>query len=426
MSVRRLFSLDAGLSLLMHGLKAGVALFVNWLVLRHFAVDDFLTWSLTSSILIVATASDLGIAQYTVTRLINTPRAEWSKAVSESVNALIPLSVVAGGFVFLAINDAPLLYRSAMAILLAARIVTIPFWAVLNAVNQFKIRKVLELAGYLVAALGIMVIVQANGDIRVALVLLNATFLLSAVLNVAVAARYVSFKRSVQVAPLRESFAVFRQVFRAALPFMLINVSGLLTYGGFVWLASLALPDRDAAKLAVLHGFVLVNLYQLYDVLLKARQADLADSRRLRPYGQLNVLVMLSLPPLFLLAGREALGLIGNPLVLATPETALFGLFMAFELGNLFVQSVVQVRASLTRRLNDYSLVRSAMLASFAVAAFVPTAEDHRLIVLLALLSLGSALSFAYMWRIIRMNDVDGGHRPPETHSTPAVCRENL
>ena len=422
MSVRRLFSLDAGLSLLMHGLKAGVALFVNWLVLRHFAVDDFLTWSVTSSILVIATASDFGVGQYTVTRLINSERSTWATAVSESLAAVAPLALLAGAFVFVAIGAPPAVYRLTMAVLLAARIATIPFAAVLNAVNQFKIRKMIELGGYVAAALGILFVIETDGDVRSALVLLNATFLLGALLTVVAAARYVPFLASIRIgSPLRSL-----HVFREAVPFTLNNLSGLATYGGFVWLASLSLPDPDAAKLAVLHGFVLVNLYQLYDVLLKARQADLADSRRLRPYGQLNLLVMLSLPPLFLLAGREALGLIGNPLVLATPETALFGLFMALELGNLFVQSVVQVRASLAHRLKDYSLVRSVMLASFAVAAFVPTAEGHRLIVLLALLSLGSALSFAYMWRIIRMNDVDGGHRPPETHSTPAVCRENL
>ena len=84
MSLRRLFSADAGLSLLLHALKALVALFVNWLVLRHFAVSDFVVWSVTSSILIVATASDLGIGQYTVTQLVSAKRSEWSRYVSES------------------------------------------------------------------------------------------------------------------------------------------------------------------------------------------------------------------------------------------------------------------------------------------------------------------------------------------------------
>lgn len=420
MNLGRLFSVDAALSVLLHVLKALVALFVNWLVLRHFAVDDFLVWSVTSSILVVATASDLGIGQYTVTKLINSHQREWAGHVSESLGALIPLALASGLFVFLAIGEVSTLYKSTMAALLAARVATIPFAAVLNAVNQFKIRKAIELAAYGMAALGVVVVVWKEADIRLALVVLNATFLLGAVLTVAAAARYVSLGLSLRVASPAHSV----HVFRAATPFMINNLSGLLTYGGFIWLSSLVLPQAEAAKLAVLHSFVLVNLYQVYDVFLKSRQADLADRSRLAPYRRLNLLLMLALPPMFVVAGREALALIGNPVAIGLPETVLFGLFMTFEMGNLFVQSVTQVNHVLARRLNVYSAIRSAMLIAFALAGFLPIASGTRLLILLTFLSLGSMLTFLYLLRVIRLHGADDDNRPGGQNCPPVLSGE--
>ena len=133
---------------------------------------------------------------------------------------------------------------------------------------------------------------------------------------------------------------------------MVNTLSGLLTYGGLIWLSSRVLPEAQVAKLAVLHSFVLINMYQLYDVFLKARQADLTSKARRSLYRRLNLLFMLALPPLFVLAGRQALALIGNPVDIGLLETALFGLFMAFEMGNLFVQSITQVNHGLVHRLH--------------------------------------------------------------------------
>lgn len=407
MNLSRLFSVDAALSMLLHVLKALAALFVNWLVLRHFAVDDFLVWSVTCSILVVAPAADLGIGQYTVTKLINSDRRDWAAHVSESLGALIPLALVAGLFVFLTVSGLTV-YKCTMAGLLAARVVIIPFGAVLNAVNQFKIRKAIELAAYALAALGVGVVVWAEADIRLALVVLNATFLLAAVLTVAAAARYVSLNQTLKIASPERS----AHVFRATVPFMANNLSGLLTYGGFIWLSSLVLPQAEVAKLAVFHTFVLTNLYQVYDVFLKARQADLAERSHLATYRRLNLLFMLALPPLFVLAGREALALIGNPIEIGLPETALFGIFMAFEMGNLFVQSITQVNHALVRRLNFYSAIRSTMLVAFALAGHLRVASDERLLLLLACLSLGSMVSFIYLMRGVQLHGAGDDKHP--------------
>lgn len=403
MKLSRLFSADAGLSLLLHALKALVALFVNWLILRHFAVNDFVVWSVTSSILIVATASDLGIGQYTVTQLVSSKRSEWSKHVSESLGALLPLALIAGVFVFLAIKGPPVSYKVAMAVLLATRIAVIPFAGVLNAANQFKIRKAFELAAYIVASIGIAAVIWTKSDVRLALLVLNASFLASSLMAVIFATRYISLSDSLKITGVGRS----ARIFRTALPFTVSNLSGLLTYGGFIWLSSIVLPSDEVAKLAVLHSFVLVNLYQMYDVFLKARQADLIDRARLAPYRRVNLILMLALPPLFLLAGREALNLIGNPVEIGFVITALFGLFISFEMGNLFVQSITQVNLTLVHRLIVYASIRSAALTSFALVGILPVADGVRLPLLLACLTLGSMTAFVYLLRGVQRQDVD-------------------
>ncbi len=393
MNLRRILVADAGLSVLLHALKALVALFVNWIVLRQFPVQDYIVWSVTSSILVVATASDLGIGQYAVTRLIHSERSEWPVHVSQSLGALLPLALLSGLFVFMAVEGPSPLYSATMAFLLAARIATIPFAAVLNAVNQFKIRKAIELAAYVLAAILVGSIALARADVHFALVALNTTFLLGAMLTVAAAARYVSIGSMLLV----PSPAAAAQVLRTAMPFMANNLTGLLTYGGFIWLSSLALPQGEVAKLAVLHSFVLVNLYQVYDVFLKARQADLADPSSLDFYRKLNLALMLALPPIFLLAGREALSLIGNRIAIGTAEAALFGVFMSLELGNLFAQSIAQVNLALLGRLKTYSAIRLVLLIGFLLAGFLPIAGGERLLLLLGMLSAGSLASFLYL-----------------------------
>lgn len=391
--MRRLLNHDTGWSLALHGLKAVMALFVNWMVLRHFAVADFVTWSVTSSILVVATASDLGIGQYAVTRLINAERRDWPLHVNDSLGAMLPLVLAAGIFVFVAIDGPTTAYRTTMALLLTGRIITIPFAAVLNAVNQFKLRKAIELAAYAVAAVAVGIVILTEAHVYWALLALNITFLLGATLIVVGASRFVSLRHSLMPPSPMRSIAAFR----AASPFMVNNLSGLLTYGGFIWFSSLVLPQLDVAKLAVLHGFVLMNLYQLYDVFLKARQADLADPTGLAPYHRLNTLLMLVLPPAFLLGGREALALMGSPLVIGPAVTALFGIFMALELGNLFAQSITQVNLILAQKLKRYSVLRTGALGGYAIVALFPQLGENRILVLLTALSLGSLITFTYL-----------------------------
>lgn len=390
MIARAALKSDAALSLVLHGLKVAVALGINWLVLNSFAVDEFVVWSVTSSILMIATASDLGIGQYTVTGLVHRERGEWTPFVATSVLAMLPLTLAGGLFVVLALNGSAQWFAAAMAAMLVLRVATIPYGAVLNAANQYKQRKAIELAAYVAAAAAIAVIAATGRSIELALIALNASFVLAAVLTVLAALRYVDIRPA---GPSSASPAAAGRLFRAALPFTLNNLSGLLTYGGFVWLCSLALPGAEVAKLAILHGFVLVTAWQLYDVFLKSRQADLADPARLSFYRHANRAVLLAAPIGFVLVGPSLLALIGNPLRLETAEVILFALFMMLELAHLYLQSLAQISLQHAARLTRYAFWRLGLLLAFVPPALMARASDSRVEMLLGLLVIGSALT---------------------------------
>lgn len=399
MSFRTLLNADSGLSVMLHALKALVALALNWLVLHFFSVGQFVTWSVTSSILVVATASDLGLGQYAVTRMINSEPSEWPVSIGQTLGALMPLVLLSAVFVWVELTGPPT-YRAVMAVLLAGRIITIPFVAVLNAVSQFKVRKAIELAAYLVALVSIGGLIVTRAPVEFALLALNLTFFLGALVTAAMTAQYVSIRNSLSAVTLRHSV----RVFRSAVPFMANNLTGLLTYGGFVWLCSLVMREHEVAKLAVLHSFVLVNLYQVYDVFLKSRQPDLADPLRIPLFVTLNTIVMLALPVAFLVVGGPALrALTGDRIDLTIAEAGLYGLFLGCELGNLFVQSVTQVNVSIVNRLKLYSALRAGSLGAFLIIGFLGLSGEMSLLVLLALLAATSAITLAYLFRGVQV-----------------------
>ena len=393
MTFLRLVRSDALLSLGFHALKSLVALYVNWIVLQQFAVTDYVIWSVTSSILVIATASDLGVGQYAVTRLLHSDKAEWSEIIKGCFFAMLPLAVGSLLFVAVAINGPSLAYSLTMAALLALRVLSIPFGAVLNAVNQFKIRKAIELAAYVLAAAMVTFIAVWHGNIMLALVALNITFFLGAAVTVLAAGRFVSLS---QIAAAHINRSDWLRIYSAATPFMVNNLTSLLTYGGFIWISSLLLTKADLAKLALLHSFLLMNLYQLYDVFLKSRQADLVDPKHRAKIAAINGAVMVATPIIFTAAGAEVLLLLSAKIVITCTEMLLFSIFMAFELGFLFVQSVAQVGKDLYSELTRYSLIR--LFIQVVILMIFVLVSQVTLDIYMAAFTLSSSISFLYCY----------------------------
>ena len=392
---RKLVFSDSGVSILLHGLKAVVALYINWVVLTQFSKFDYVTWSVTSSIIMVATASDLGIGQYAVTRFINSDASRWPEIMKDCLCALSPLAICAVVFVFAFISGPSLPYIITMAFFLGLRALSIPFGALLNAVNQFKVRKAIEVAAYLASAVAINAIAQAGVGVNWALLAINAAFLLGGVATVVAASQYFSFGDIFVGRPLGSAVM---EVYRASLPFMVNNLTGLLTYGGFIWISSFFLGVNDVAKIAVLHTFVLMNLYQLYDVFLKARQADLIEPKIAARARRINVFVMVGVPVVFFVLGGEVFKIFTYDLQFRRLDVLLFSLFISIELGFLLIQSLAQVRLDLSKSLSLYSIVR-LLCQAVALVTFVLLPAGVGLTAYIALFAVASAVGFFLVFR---------------------------
>lgn len=365
--VRSLLRSDSAQSLLQHAVKSVAALFLNWLILAKFSTDDYVAWSVTCSVIAVATASDLGIGQYAVTRFIHSDPETWVETVRETLVALIPLAIVATLFVFIFIQGATIQYQLAMALVLGLRILTIPFGAVLNAVNQFKIRKMIETGVYVLTLALIAAAALDQLAIESALLIFNSAFLIGGGVTIYAAGRYVSLREI--PAPIGRLDRILR-VYRESVPFTVNNVSGVFTYGGFLWIASLFLAKDDMATLAILHTFVLMNFYQLYDVYLKSRQADLVVPAFVRRLRAINGFVGMAIP-----LGGALLGLeVWRSLLPETPvqrlDLVLFSVFISLELASLFIQSLSQVSARAARWLGHYAIVK-LLFQALALALYV-------------------------------------------------------
>jgi len=393
--LRKLLLSDSSISLLLHGLKAVVALAINWMVLAQFPSADYVTWAVSSSILVVATASDLGIGQYATTQLIHATPDRRAAIVRDSLVALAPLALGAVAFVYLALGSQPAVYKAAMATFIGLRVLSIPFGAVLNAVNQFKLRKAIEVGVYLASAVLIAWVAYAGKPVLWALLTLNAFFMVGGFVTILLAARYFDIPALWANLP---GCARLGRVYRSSVPFMVNNLTGLLTYGGFIWISSFFLGVNDIAKIAVLHTFVLMNLYQLYDVFLKARQADLIESRIAARARRINVFVMAGVPMVFLGLGGEVFQLLTDDIQFSRLDVFLFSLFMSLELGFLLIQSLAQVRWDLSKSLGLYSITRLLCQAA-ALVTFILLPAGVGLTEYIALFAATSAVGFFLVFR---------------------------
>jgi hypothetical protein len=339
----------------------------------------------------IATASDLGIGQHTVTLLIHANTESRKSILINACITIIPLFFLSFIFVFLSISGANY-YAFLMALFVSLRLFSIPFGALLNATNNFKTRKIIEFITYLIAAIAISFIVYFRKDVNQSLLALNVSFIIGSIITVFSAFKYIPRSTFESDGSILQSIL---KVLHGSMPFLVNNLTALLTYGGFIWISSFVLPNYLIAKLSVLHSFLFMTLYQVYDVFLRSKQADLILPEKIKFFLKLNRLLSLVTFLFVVLAGIFLLGLISPSLYFSTYEMMCFSLFMIVEFCYLVIQSVVQVDLNHSRGLFFYSMIR---LCAFiiAFATYYLFSEKNSLAIFLLLLSLFSFLGLLF------------------------------
>ncbi|NQV77612.1 MAG: hypothetical protein HQ490_04575 [Lutibacter sp.] len=348
------FNSDSLWSSLFHVLKSVIVLYLNWIILSNLNVQNYVLWSVTSSLLIVATASDFGIGQYTVTKLIHANENDWARILIESLLAIVPLSIVAFLFVFLSMTGG-WEFKLIMASLLVLRILTIPFGAFLNAKNKFKVRKILEFVSYVLGTIVISILLYFKGSVYQLLIALNFCFFVGAIITVHISCKSVHNWVSLSKINIVNSI---KETFKGSFPFLANNITGLITYGGFVWISSFFLPETSIGQLSVMHTFLFVSAYQMYDVFLKSRQADLIHSETIFQIKKATKWIMIFSPIFIIVLGQPILSIIAPQFKFSSADLALYSIFISCELGYLAFQSLIQVNKKLSHYLIRYSLIR--------------------------------------------------------------------
>lgn len=338
----------------------------------------------------VATASDLGIGQYAVMKFINSAPSQRASILKNCLIALLPLAIGAALFALTFIKGPSFLYVLTMASFLGLRALSIPFGALLNAVNQFKIRKAIEFFAYAISALFITVIAHFGWSVDWALMTINGSFLLGGVATSYLATHYLAVNDFLNH---KSTIPETIDVYRGSMPFMITNVTGMLTYGGFIWISSLMLSVEDVAKIAVLHTFVLMNFYQLYDVFLKARQADLIQTKLAARARTVNTAILVGVPFIFLLGGGQLFNLLSEDLRFSRLEVFLFSILVSSELGFLLIQSLVQVRKDIANNLILYSAIKVS-LQVVGLLVFSLVSERANFISYIGILALSSTAGY--------------------------------
>jgi hypothetical protein len=372
-------------SLFFHGLKSLVILFINWIILNKLDSNDYVVWSITSSVLMIATASDLGIGQHTVTLLIHAQKELRKSILINACIAIGPLFLLSFGFVYLSLSGAPY-YVFLMALFVSFRLFSIPFGALLNATNNFKVRKIIEFITYVIAAIAILAIVHFKKDVNLSLLALNISFIIGSSITVLIALKDVPNN------PVVIDGSIFKSTFtvlHGSLPFLVNNLTALLTYGGFIWISSFVLPSFLIAKLSVLHSFLFMTIYQVYDVFLRSKQADLILPKKIKFFMKLNRFLALVTSVFMLIAGIFLLKIIAPKLEYSIVEILFFSIFMIVEFCYLIIQSIVQVDFRHSRSLFFYSIVRLCAIV-VAYSVYFLFREVNNLGIFLLLLSLFS------------------------------------
>jgi hypothetical protein len=378
------------INLFFHILKSFAALYINWLILNKLSKDEYIIWAITSSIFMIATASDLGIGQHTVTLLLNSRINERKKIITNACIAMVPLFLLSYFFVIFSLGGS-LLYKNIMAFLVSFRLFSIPFGALLNATNNFKIRKIIDFISYLIAAIFINILVLYYKNVQLALLALNISFILAAIISIVISLKKINQSDSYID---KINFKEIRHVFKGSLPYLINNLTSLLTYGGFIWLCSFILSGMPLAKLAVLHNFLLVTLFQIYDVFLRSRQADLVKQSRIKSYLKINRLIFLFTPIVLLIIGKISLNIIASNLLFSQFEIFLYSIFIIIELSFLLLQSIIQVDLILSKYLIFYSIIKSFFL--FLSFLFFYLFKNHSLSLFILTLNLCSIVGLIF------------------------------
>ncbi len=361
-------------SLLAFGAKGLLALAITYWLANALSVEDFALWATVFSLGMILSVADFGVGQLVLTTFHERPRSG-SENVRLLTNAVAGMALLSGGLFVVgcvAIASGQWLggvrWSYVVMLLIVARLVFIPYGAVLSAHERYHERRVIEAASYALGAVFIWWSTRTGASVALMLLGMNACLTLGSLVTAGRAAQL----GLARVTPALVTGPDTREVFRESLPYFVNNVSGLAIYGGFIAISSMLLAPAQTAKLSLLHSLVFMHLFQVFELIFRTSQTRLRDERLV---VRLKVLVAVTY------AGSVVAVAGAGPWLFkrfvakydySVGELIVYLTFGFLEVYYLLLTSKLQMESARKRTLQSISLLKAAGFAgAVGVAAVV-------------------------------------------------------
>jgi len=348
------------LGLLAFGAKAASSLFITWSVARAFDTGSFAVWATFFSFSALISVADLGAGQFILTTLFRKHRPVGAeRALMSDGIALLSMTTAGAGliaYLALASNDMmrEVPWLGGLVLVTAVRLLFIPHLAYLAVLDRYHERKLTE-AGSYVLGCGLILWGLANGWSLFALLVSLNVSLTAGAAAAAVRARWLQMP---SFAPAMVSWGGIRSVAQESLPYFVNNLSGLAVYGGFVAIAATALHGTDLARIALLHNLVLMNLYQVFDLVFRSVQTRLDEVvvwQRLRQATLVGFVLMVSV---IVARGETLVATFFPQYRFSTSELLAYAFFAFLEVYYLLLTTAIQMRTELRQALKRIAILK--------------------------------------------------------------------
>lgn len=340
--------------------KGACSLIITWSVASVYDSASFAVWATFFSLAAIVSIADMGTGQLVLTTFHSARNsAKWERELlSNSIALLVLASAATGVIAYAAVASSQVLrnleWSAALIFATVVRLPLIPHLAYLAALERYHERKMAEAGAYAVGSAFVLWGLATDRTITVLLLGLNLIFSASAVF--AAARAYALGMHTFDASTL-----AWRRIGRIAsdsLPYFVNNVSGLAVYGGFVAASTLVLKGSDLGRVALLHNLLLLNLYQVFELVFRTVQTRLQEFRVWRTLTRGTVGGFVLASALIVMAGTQMAELFFPQYHYSHAELLTYGCFTFLEIYYLLVTSSIQMQVDLRQSLQRLGLAK--------------------------------------------------------------------
>lgn len=396
------------ISTISFGAKGVFSLILSFLVINNFSVDMFALWSVFFSLAMLLSISDLGIGQYIVTKIIdNDGSYKPDRLLSMTTQVIISIFIL--GSILLTLFHDYILQEDAVSftllIIVLARILAIPYGAFIQAKGLYHERKLIEAMTYLFALIYVYFAIEYHVESQEIIFTVNlilSVFLLLLIVR----AKSLHFPSLTwEMYPLKD----YQTVLSRSFPYFANNCSGLIIYGGFIYILSHIVSNEVLAMVSIFHTILFMNLYQCFELIYRTLQVNIKEDEFFIRIVIATILMIGIIVLFFLFFGKQILSLIFLNYDFVLIDLVAFSGYLAVEILFLLFTSKAQIH------LNNALIIRNAAfikLLSFSLSVVCIFSYDNvRTHTIYTGLIISSIVSFLFL--LVKLNIIKTNLKMP-------------